>query len=54
MVVVEAYSKWVEIAIAHTATFEATIEGLREMFATRGVPDTLASDSGSCFTSEQF
>ena len=54
LIVVDAYSKWVEIAVARTATSEATIEGLREMFATHGVPDTLVSDNGSCFTSEQF
>ena len=45
---------WVEIAVTHTATSEATIEGLRHMFSTHGVPDTLVSDNGSCFTSEQF
>ena len=54
LIVVDAFSKWVEIAIANTATSEATIEGLRNMFATHGVPDTLVSDNGSCFTSEQF
>ena len=54
LIVVDAYSKWVEIAVARTATSEATIEGLREMFATHGVPDTLVSDNGSFFTSEQF
>ena len=54
LIVVDAYSKWVEIAVTRTATSEATIEGLREMFATHGVPDELVSDNGSCFTSEQF
>ena len=54
LIVIDAFSKWMEIAIAHTATSEATMEGLRNMFATHGVPDTLVSDNGSCFTSEEF
>ena len=54
LIVVDAYSKWVEKAVTRTATSEATIEGLREMFAIHGVPDELVSDNGSCFTSEQF
>ena len=54
LIVVDAFSKWVEIAVTHIATSEATIEGLRQMFATHGVPNTLVSDNGSCFTSEQF
>ena len=54
LIVVVALSKWLEIAVTHTATSEATIEGLRHMLVTHGVPDTLVSDNGSCFTSKQF
>ena len=54
LIVVDAFSKWVEIAVTHTATSEASIEGLRHMFATHGVPDTIVSDNGSSFTSEKF
>ena len=54
LIVVDAFSKRVEIAKANTATSEATIEGLWNMFVTHGVPDTLVSDNGSCFTSEKF
>lgn len=43
-----------EVAITHTATSEATIEGLRQLFDTHGVPDTFVSDNGPSFTSEQF
>ena len=32
----------------------ATIENLREMFATHGLPSTLVSDNGSNFTSSEF
>ena len=41
LIVVGAFSKWVEIAVTHAATSDATIEGLRHVFATHGVPDTL-------------
>ena len=54
LIVVDVFSKWVEIAVTHTATSEATIEGQRHMFTTHCVPDTLLSDNGSWFTSEQF
>lgn len=32
LIVLDAFSKWVEIAVTHTATSEAAIEGLRHMF----------------------
>ena len=54
LIVVDAFSKWVKVAITHTASSEATIEGLHHMFATHGVPDTIVSDNASSFTSEQF
>ena len=54
LIVVNAFSKWVKVAITHTASSEATIEGLHHMFATHGVPDTIVSDNASSFTSAQF
>ena len=35
-------------------TSRATIHRLREMFAHHGLPDTLGSDNGTNFTSEEF
>ena len=54
LVVVDAYSKWLEVHRMKSITSTATIERLREMFATHGLPATLVSDNGSNFTSSEF
>ena len=54
LIVVNAFSKRAKVAITHTASSEATIEGLHHMFATHGVPDTIVSDNASSLTSAQF
>ena len=51
---VDAFSKWVKVAITHTASFEDIIKGLHHMFATCEVPDTIVPGNASSFTSEQF
>ena len=53
---VDAFSKWIKVAITHTASSEDTIKGLHHMFATCEVPlpDTIVLDNASSFTSEQF
>ena len=54
LVVVDAYSKWLEVRRMRSTTSAATIEKLREMFATHGLPATVVSDNGSNFTSSEF
>jgi transposase InsO family protein len=54
LIAVDAHSKWMEVAIVNSATSDATIEKLRSMFATHGLPETLVSDNGSQFTSLEF
>ena len=54
LVVVDAYSKWLEVHRMRSIMSTATIEKLREMFATHGLPATLVSDNGSNFTSAEF
>ena len=51
---VNAFSKWLKVAITHKASSESTIEDLHHMFATHRVLDTIVSDNASSFTSEQF
>ncbi|KAL9976654.1 hypothetical protein ACROYT_G013977 [Oculina patagonica] len=53
-VVADAYSKWLEVHRMRSTTSTATVEKLREMFATHGLPATLVSDNGSNFTSSEF
>ena len=54
LVVMDAYSKWLEVHRMKSITSTATIEQLREMFATHGLPVTVVSDNGSNFTSSEF
>ena len=53
-IVIDAYSKWLEVHCMKSTTSNATIEKLREIFATHGLPATLVSDNGSNFTSSEF
>jgi len=50
----DAYSKWLEVHRMKSITSTATIEKLREMFPTHGIPATLVSHNGSSFTSSEF
>ncbi|CAB4004480.1 LOW QUALITY PROTEIN: uncharacterized protein K02A2.6-like [Paramuricea clavata] len=54
LVVVDAYSKWLEVHQMTSTTSTATIEKLREIFATHGLPTTVVSDNGTNFTSNEF
>lgn len=47
LVLVDVYSKWLEVHVMKTTTSTATIEKLREIFATHGLPKTLISDNGT-------
>ena len=54
LVVVDAHSKWMEVSIVTSVTAAATIQNLRTMFATHGLPRTVVSDNESVFTSNEF
>ncbi|XP_058027383.1 uncharacterized protein K02A2.6-like, partial [Ahaetulla prasina] len=54
LIVVDAYSKWLEIILMKSTTAEAVITVLRHLFVTHGLPDTLVSDNGPQFTANQF
>lgn len=53
-IVVDSYSKWLEVRHVPTTSALSAITVLRELFATHGLPDVLVSDNGSAFTSEEF
>ena len=53
-VVVDSYSKWVDLSIHNTPTTRDCIKSLRSCFSIFGFPRTLVSDNGSCFTSTEF
>lgn len=54
MVVVCSYSKWVEVFKTKDITSSFTISKLRELFCRNCLVDTLVSDNGRQFTSNEF
>ena len=54
LIMVDAYSKWLEVHPTNVATSRGMIEKLRATFAIHGIPTTLVSDNGSNFCSEEF
>ena len=54
LVVVDAYSKYLEIVPMSHATSATTITALRHIFSNFGLPEHIVTDNGSQFTSEEF
>lgn len=54
LLVVDYYSRFIEIALLRTMSSSETIRHLQSMFARHGIPDELRTDNGSQFTSREF
>lgn len=54
LVIVDAYSKWLDAHIMPSITSTKTIEVLRSVFATHGLPQTIVTDNGPSFVSQEF
>jgi len=54
LVTIDAYSKWPEVHIVSSTRAQTTIDKLRMIFATHGLPMTLVSDNGTPFQSKEF
>ena len=54
LIVVDAYSKWLEVKMMTSRTTPKTIGCLRELFASYRCPELLVSDNGSQFSSAEF
>ena len=54
IILVDAYSKWLEVKPLTVATSTTTIECLWSIFATHGLPEMLVTDNGTQFTSTEF
>ncbi len=54
LVVIDAYSKWIEAELVSGSTSQITIDRLRHIFAAQGLPDIVVSDNAACFTSKEF
>ncbi|XP_036340257.1 uncharacterized protein K02A2.6-like [Rhagoletis pomonella] len=55
LVIVDSYPKWVEcVDMGKNTTSKATIDVLKNIFARFGLPETLVSDNGTAFVSQEF
>jgi len=54
LVLIDAHSKWIEATVTPTSTSTVVIEELRDKFSQFGIPETIVTDNGSCFTSAEF
>ncbi len=54
LILVDAHSKWIEAFPVQSATSAQTIEKLRNVFATHGLPERVVTDNGAVFTSDEF
>ena len=54
LVLVDYYSRWIEIRKLYKTTTTAVVKVLKEIFSTHGIPDILMSDNGPQFVSEDF
>lgn len=54
LIIIDSYSKWLEVCIMSSTTSYRTIERLRTIFASFGLPEIIVSDNGVQFTSREF
>ena len=54
LIIVDAYSKWIDVSVMNSTTSESTIAKLEQVFATHGLCDMIVTDNGSAFTSAEF
>ena len=54
LIVIDAHSKWIEALPAKSPSSSVTVELLHSVFAQFGLPETVVSDNGSHFVSEEF
>lgn len=54
LVVMDAYSRWPNIIHMQTSTASKTIEALRNLFASYGLPKEVVTENGTQCTSGEF
>ena len=54
MVIVDSYSKWLDIHVTRSASSAITIDKLQTTIAGLGLPEMIVSNNGTCFSSREF
>ena len=54
LILVDSHSKWVEVYPMKTTTTTKTLDILRRLFSSYGIPEEIVSDNGPQFTSSEF
>ena len=54
LILIDAYSRWLDVHIVPSTSTEATIKVLKQVFSAHGLPRQLVSDNGPEFTSQEF
>ena len=54
LIIIDSYSKWLEVAPVSSADTLQTVAVLRQVFSTHGIPEMIVSDNGAAFTSSDF
>lgn len=49
LVIVDAYSKWLEVVPVSSANSTQTVAALRQVFSTHGIPEVIVSNNGTLF-----
>ena len=53
LVMMDAYSKWIEVIVMCGTTSKKIVEEMRKIFATHGMPEVIVSDNGTNFISQE-
>ena len=54
LIIVDAFSKWLQVIPVSSATSLSTIEQFRSLFSVHGLSKVLVTDNGTAFTSSEF
>ena len=54
LLIVDYYSRWIEISLLQSLTSESVIHHTKSIFARHGIPDEVISDNGPQYASQQY
>lgn len=54
LILVDSFSKWIEVFVMKTTTSTKTIERIRTLFSSFGLPKEIVTDNATCFSSYEL